>query len=112
MDKGIIILVNILHSLAPSIFADSVKESGIALKEVIRIIKFHVLIAPGIITDHLVLYKCNAFTSIKFGIRPPLKYIVNIINSIIGILSFTFFRDNAYAPKDVIKRLIAVPTPT
>lgn len=53
-------------SLAPSILATSSKLPGTVLKEVAIMIRFHVLIAPGIIIAHRVPIICGDFINRSF----------------------------------------------
>ena len=57
-----------------------------------------------------VLYKCRSRIKRKYGISPPLKYIVNIMKKRRPFLAKNSLRDNGYANSIVITIFIAVPT--
>ncbi|MNL63328.1 hypothetical protein D3C87_1874570 [compost metagenome] len=84
--SGKMILNSMMKSFAPSIWADSTRLSGIPWNAVLRIIRFQVAIAPGMIKAHNESIKPRFLTNKKLGISPPPKNMVNTIMMVIGFL--------------------------
>ena len=77
-DKGSIILINTVQSLAPSMPADSSNDVGISLKKLTNIIKLKKLNKAGKIYTQKLSSNFIDLKSKKVGINPPEKNMVMV----------------------------------
>src|SRR5574344_2762489 len=109
---GTMILARMVACPAPSIIADSGRDSGTDAIAVLKTTRLKVFTAPGRMRAHLVPTRWSLSTTIYVGIVPPWKYMVKTIITVKNLMNIGPFLERTYAEMMVINKLRLVPTST